>query len=423
VCQEARVCQEDSMVVAPSDAAGVAEGPLEGLRVLDLTRFVAGPFATQMLGDFGADVAKVEPPAGGDGMRHVDRMLGEPDSLFSMQLNRSKRSIALDLYRDEGRQVLDDMILAADVLIENFRAGTLERMGLDWPRLHALNPRLIVVRISGFGQDGPWAGRGSYDPVIQALSGLMALTGQPDGPPTVCGTVITDYLTGLYATIGTLTALQARERTGEGQWVDVSMLDATTSLLMTAISQYKLFGRKATRRGNKNPISVPSHVFVCNDGGHVHITAWSDPEFAKLCKVMGRPELPRDPRFGDVESRTRNDRAIEQIIADWAATMDSHEMERRLLVERLPAARVADIADVADNPQLRHRGHIVEVEHPVQGRVPTTGPAVRFSDTPVRDRFRMPALGENSADILSDWLGYDPDRIAALVEQGVVGTR
>lgn len=394
--------------------------PLEGVRVLDLTRFVSGPFATQMLGDFGADVAKVEPPEGGDAMRQIDEMVGKPDSLFASQYNRSKRSIALDLYSDAGHAVLLDMIAAADVLVENYRAGTLEKMGLGWERLQAINPRLVLVRISGFGQDGPWADRASYDPVIQALSGFMELTGQPDGPPTVCGTVITDYLAGLHAVIGTLTALQARERTGRGQWVDVSMLDGATSLLMTTLAQFHLFGRRITRRGNKNPVSVPSHVFRCADGGYVHVTAWMDSEFRRLAAAMQMPELVEDPRFVSIETRVANDKAIEGIIEAWTLTLDSREVERRLLAERLPAARVADLGDVATNPQLRHRGHFIDVELPLQGKVPATGPAVRFSDTPARDRFRMPLVGQDTADLLSDWLGYDSDRIDRLARDAVV---
>lgn len=396
--------------------------PLEGIRVLDLTRFVSGPFATQMLGDFGADVAKIEPPGSGDGMRHIDDLVGKPDSLFVSQFNRSKRSVALDLYSEAGRAVLEEMVAVADVMVENYRAGTLEKMGLGWDRLRQLNPRLVLVRISGFGQDGPWADRASYDPVIQALSGFMELTGQPDGPPTVCGTVITDYLTGMYAVIGALTALQARERTGEGQWVDVAMLDGATTLLMTTIAQFKLFGRKVTRRGNKNPVSVPSHVFRCADGGYVHVTAWMDTEFARLCAAMQMPELASDPRFDTIDHRVANDRAIEGIIADWTIGLDSFEVERRLLEQRLPAARVADLGDVAENPQLKHRGHFIDLEMPLQGTVPSTGPAVRFSATPSRDRFRVPLLGQDTADLLSDWLDYDAERIGRLARDAVIGT-
>ncbi|MDF1722054.1 MAG: CoA transferase [Minwuia sp.] len=404
---------------APEPGPG---GALAGIRVLDLTRYVAGPHATQIMGDFGADVVKVESLPGGDGTRYADTNAGAPDSMFWMTINRSKRSLALDLRSPEGLEVLTELVKSADVLIENFRPGVLEKMGFAWPRLQTLNPRLILARVSGFGQDGPWAGRASYDPVIQALSGIMELTGQPDGPPTVCGTIITDYLTALHAVIGVVTALQARERSGKGQWVDVSMLDGATSLLMTAIPEYLMLGRQRTRRGNKNPISVPSHSFECSDGRYVHLTAWTDGEFAKLSTAMAMPDLPRDPRFVDVASRRANDRAIETIVAGWMLQRDSVAAEDILLAHGLPAARVATIAEMVDSPQMKHRGHIRDVEHPLQGKIPVAGPAIRFSEHPIPERLETPVLGQHSAEVLRDWLGLDDAAIDALSAAGTVET-
>jgi crotonobetainyl-CoA:carnitine CoA-transferase CaiB-like acyl-CoA transferase len=294
-------------------------------------------------------------------------------------------------------------------------------MGFGWEELKALNPRLVFVRISGFGQDGPWAGRAAYDPVIQALSGIQELTGPADGPPTVCGTIVTDYITGLHAAIGTLTALQARERTGEGQWVDVAILDGVTTMLNTVMSEYLMHGREKRRQGNKNPVSVPSHTFPCRDGRHVHLTAANDSDFAKICKVMGRPELTADPRFKDMELRKINYAECERIVTEWTMSLEAAEVERLLLAEKLATARVATIAEVAENPQLKHRGHFVEVEHPTQGRIPVAGPAVRFSETPVRSDRRIPMTGEHTGGVLRDWAGYAPERIAKLEADGVVG--
>lgn len=394
--------------------------PLEGIRVLDLTRYVSGPHASQMLADFGADVAKVEDPTRGDPARHLDRLAGGPDSLFAITLSRGKRSVGLDLYQDEGRAVLADLVRSADVMLENYRPGTLERMGFGWERLQELNPRLILARISGFGQDGPWAQRASYDPVIQAVSGLMELTGPADGPPTVCGTIMTDYLTGVHAVVGVLAALQGRERTGRGQWVDVAMLDGATSILMTVLPEYLMHGRKRTRRGNKNPISVPSHCFRCRDGRYLHVTAAADGEFARLCEAMQRTDLLDDPRFSDMETRKQNDVALETIVGDWLADLDSDDAERRLLAVKLPTGRVADIADVAENEQLRHRGHIVDAEHPIQGRIPVAGPPVRFSDTPPDRHYRIPLVGEHTGDVLREWLGYSDQRLGELATAGVI---
>ena len=395
-------------------------GPLDGIRVLDLTRFVSGPHATQMLGDFGADVVKVEPPGIGDPTRVLDRMAGEPDSLFAITISRSKRSLALDLYSEEGKAVLTDLIKAADVLVENFRPGTMERMGFGWEQVKEINQRLVFVRVSGFGQDGPWAGRAAYDPVIQALSGFMELTGPADGPPTVCGTIITDYLTGLHTVIGTLTALQSRERTGVGQWVDVAMLDGATTLLNTVLPEFFLHGRARTRQGNLNPISVPSQTFPCRDGRYVHITAANDLDFVKICKVMGRPDLPEDPRYATIESRKLHQQPSEQLITDWTMGLDSEEVERLLLAEKLAITRVATIEDVATNPQLAHRGHFVDVEHPIQGKVKVAGPAIRFSGHPMPDNHRIPLAGQHSEEILRDWLGYDAERLSALQTAGTI---
>ena len=395
-------------------------GPLDGIRVLDLSRFVSGPHATQMMADFGADVVKVEPPGSGDPTRQLDKMAGEPDSLFAITISRGKRSLALDLYSDEGKAVLADLIKSADVLVENFRPGTMERMGFGWEAVKALNCRLVFVRVSGFGQDGPWAGRAAYDPVIQALSGLMELTGPAEGPPTVCGTIITDYLSGLHTVIGTLTALQSRERTGEGQWVDIAMLDGATSMLNTVLPEYFLHGRARTRQGNLNPISVPSQTFPCRDGRWVHITAANDADFVKISRVIGRPDLPDDPRFATIEARKQQQPPIEQIITEWTMSHDSDEVERLLLAEKLAVTRVATIDDVATNPQLAHRGHFVDVEHPVQGKIKVAGPAVRFSGHPPPENHRIPLVGEHTAEVLAEWLGYDAQRLAALREAGAI---
>jgi crotonobetainyl-CoA:carnitine CoA-transferase CaiB-like acyl-CoA transferase len=396
-------------------------GPLEGIRVLDLTRFVSGPHATQMMADFGADVVKVEPPGTGDPTRELDRLAGEPDSLFAITISRGKRSLALDLYSEAGKAVLADLIKTADVLVENFRPGTMERMGFGWEEVKSLNPRLVFVRVSGFGQDGPWAGRAAYDPVIQALSGFMELTGAADGPPTVCGTIITDYLTGLHTVIGTLTALQSRERTGEGQWVDVAMLDGATTMLNTVLPDYFINGRLRTRQGNLNPISVPSQTFPCRDGRWVHITAANDADFVKICKVMGRPELPLDPRFNSIEKRKLQQQPIEQEITKWTMSLDSEDVERLLLAEKLAITRVANIEDVANNPQLKHRGHFVEVEHPIQGRIKVAGPAIRFSAHPMPQNHRIPLAGQHTDEVLRDGLSYAPERIGQLQANGVIG--
>jgi crotonobetainyl-CoA:carnitine CoA-transferase CaiB-like acyl-CoA transferase len=402
---------------AAADQRGA--GALDGVRVVDLARFIAGPYCAMLLGDMGADVVKVEPPGRGENSRGFAPFV-EGESLYTMVFNRNKRSLTLDLRSDAGREVLRELLRKADVLVENYVPGTLEKMGFDWDTLHALNPRLIVTRISGFGQSGPMSRKPCFDVIAQTMSGLMDITGDPDGRPIMAGTYIVDYSTGLYATIGTLGALQARERSGKGQIVDVALLDSAMSMLMTAIPEQLLLGRTMTRRGNRDRYGAPANTFPTSDGEWVHLASAGEPMFRALMETMGRPELADDPRFTSNDARMANVEALEDHIADWTRTLTAAAVLAKLQAIGVPSAKVARVSELVVNPHLEHRGQIIHMEHPKAGSVPMQGFSVHFGDSPMRLNHPPPMLGQHTDAILEEWLAMTGDQVGALRKQGVV---
>ena len=400
-------------------AEGAAAGALQGVRVVDLSRFIAGPYCAMLLGDMGADVVKVEPPGRGENSRGFGPFV-EGESLYTMVFNRNKRSLTLDLRSDRGKAVLRDLLRHADVLVENFVPGTLEKMGLAWEALQALNPRLVVTRISGFGQSGPLSRNPCFDVIAQTMSGLMDITGDPGGRPTMSGTYVVDYSTGLYAVIGTLGALQARHRTGLGQVVDVALLDSALSMLMTAIPEQMLLGRTMTRRGNRDRYGAPANTFPTRDGAWVHLASAGEPMFRALANAMGRPELGTDPRFRDNDARMENVEALEALIADWTRTLPAQELLAALQGIGIPSAKVATVSELVEHPHLAHRGQILRMEHPKAGTVPMQGFAVRFGDSPMQLRHPPPTLGQHTGAVLQEWLAMSDEDVSALRAGGVV---
>jgi crotonobetainyl-CoA:carnitine CoA-transferase CaiB-like acyl-CoA transferase len=402
----------------PEDALPKA-GPLEGIRVLDVSRYIAGPYCAMLLGDMGADVIKVEPPGRGENSRAFGPFV-EGESLYTMVFNRNKRSLTLDLRSERGKTVFKDLLRKADVLVENFVPGTLEKMGFDWDTLRGINPRLIVTRISGFGQTGPLASKPCFDVIAQTMSGLMDITGEASGRPTMAGTYVVDYSTGLYATIGTLGALQARHRSGAGQVVDVALLDSATSMLMTAIPEQMLLGRTMTRNGNRDRYGAPANTFPTSDGAWVHLASAGEPMFQALTKAMGRPELAADPRFRDNAARMANAEALEEAITEWTLTLNASQLLSELQAIGVPSAKVARVSDLIENPQLAHRGQILAMQHPKAGTVPMQGFSVQFGESPMRLTHAPPTLGQHTEEVLEQWLGLKTERIAELRENGVV---
>ena len=395
-------------------------GALQGLKVLDVSRFIAGPFCAMQLADHGADVVKVERlDLGEDTRANEPKLRGE--SVYFMTYNRNKRSFALDFRKPEARHVLHELAGKADVLIENFRPGTMEQMGCGWETLHALNPRLIMVRISGFGQTGPLSQRPCFDVIAQATSGLMDLTGDPNGPPTMAGTFVVDYTTALYATIGALTALAAREKTGKGQLVEATLLESAASLLMTAIPEQAVLGRSMRRQGNRDRYTSPVNTFKGSDNAWVHIAAGTDPLFARLVKAMGREELLFDPRFSTTKARVDNASAIEAEVQAWVSHYNVNAVVEAMDHAGVPCAKVSTISDVVDNVQLKARDQIVTIDHPRAGTYPTHGVTVTLRDTPGAVRQPSPLVGEHTRAVAAEWLGWPPERCDELIARRVIG--
>ncbi|HSU98822.1 MAG TPA: CoA transferase [Roseiarcus sp.] len=396
-----------------------ATGALAGLKVLDLSRFIAGPHCAMILGDLGASVVKVERVQGGDEVRALEPQMGG-DSLYFQVFNRNKRSLTVDFRNPRAQDLLRRLVGRADVLIENFRAGTMEKMGLGWPEVHALNPRLVMARISGFGQQGPRAGEPCFDAIAQASSGLMSLTGSPDGPPMVAGTFLVDYSTSLYATIGVLSALQHRNASGEGQLVDLSLLGSGISLLLTAVPEQAEFGRTMTRVGNRDRYSAPAQTFRTRDRRWIYLLAGNDAHFPRLCRIMQRKDLLEDPRFATIPARMANVDAIEAIVGEWVGARDAAEVLRLTREAEVSCAEVATIDEIVRDPRIRAEGHITEVSHGREGPVTMQASPIRMSKTPAEVRLAAPRLGEHTEEILSEWLSLDPREIAALKDSRVV---
>lgn len=382
-------------------------GPLDGIKVLDLTRFIAGPNCTKILGDMGADVVKVEKAGYGDDSRHLPPFQNG-ESLYGLFLNRNKRSMTLDFRHPDAAKTIIELASKADVLVENFRPGIMEEMGCGWEVLHAANPRLVMTRLSGFGQDGPYAMRAGFDGIAQAMSGLMSLAGDPDGPPMLAGTFYVDYMTGMYGANATIAALFARERTGKGQMIDVALLDSAVSVLTTALSSQADQGVTLMRTGNRDRYSAPANVFATESGDYVLIVAGTNPLFSRVCAMIGQPDLAADPRFSSVSARLENVLQIEAIVQEWCARHDTQDVIDALNRSGIPACKVATMKDVVENPQLIHRGQIAKINHPVAGEVTVAGVTMKMSDTPLSIRRPPPGLGEHTDEILAEWLDMNP---------------
>lgn len=393
-----------------------AVAPLAGVRVLDLSRFVAGPLCAQILGDKGADVIKVERPGGEPG-RHLPPF-HRGESLYFAAFNRSKRGITLNLRTAAGRELLLRLVRHADVVIENFRAGTLAKMGLDYAALAAVNSRVILVSISGFGPVGPYANRPCFDEIAQCLGGLASLTGPADGPPTLAGTFLVDYVTGIYAATGALLALYQRQQSDRGQHVQVSLLDTAVSLLNTTVTQYLLTGHIPIRQGNRNRNIAPGNIYRARDG-HLCIEAITQEMWERLAQLMGRPELIDDPRFREPDVRRDHALEVDRVVEAWLADQTVHEAVTRLTEASIPCAPVLDIPGLVEDEQVRSNGCIVYLAHPVLGELPLLGNPLKLPDCP--DVLRHPPLlGEHNREVYRELLGLGEAELDSLREEGVI---
>ena len=393
---------------------------LAGVRVLDLCRVVSGPFATMQLGDLGADVLKVEEPSHGDESRTYGPPFPGGESAYFMSINRNKRSCAIDLKSPAGHDLVVRLAAEADVVVENFRPGTLDRLGLSYDVLAQHNQRLILCAITGFGRSGPQADRPGYDLIIQGESGVMDITGEPDGPPVKVGTSIADLVTGLYCAQAVLAALARRDRTGTGGRVDVSMLDAMASLLTFNAGIYFATGASPRRRGNAHPTISPYETFAASDGW-LNIGVANDKFWALFCSVLGRPDLRDDPAFARARDRAANRVALKAVLQPLIQARPRAEWVTALTASGVPCGEIRTVADVCENPQLTDRGQIQAVQHPAAGTVRYVASAIRFDDAPPPPARPAPRLGEHRDELLSEWLGLDTAAVAALAREGAFG--
>ncbi len=394
-------------------------GPLQGLKVLDLSRYIAGPYCAMLLGDLGADVVKVEKPETGEETRAIEPLVGG-DSLFVMVFNRNKKSITLNLRDPQGQKILRELVSESDILVENFRPGTMEKMGCGWEVLHRINSRLIMASISGYGHDGPISDRPCFDAVAQAASGLMSMTGDPEGPPTLMGTTVVDHTTALHTTLGVLAALQARNATGIGQLVRSNLIDSALSLLMAAIPGYQLLGEEPGRFGNRDRFGAPSNSYKTLDGALVQIVAGGDARFSRFVKATKLSHLAKDPRFSTSTGRRENVDALEKEIESWMLLRTASEIVEIMAQHSVPCAKVVKISEVVEDPQLRHRKQIIEIEHPQAGKIPMHGFVTRLSDNDLSIRHSVPMVGQHTAEVLEDWIGYDNEVVKTLKNKQVV---
>jgi crotonobetainyl-CoA:carnitine CoA-transferase CaiB-like acyl-CoA transferase len=395
-----------------------ADQPLKGVRVLDLTRVLAGPYCAMLLGDMGADVIKVEEPGKGDDTRGWPPFAGG-ESTYFMSVNRSKRSITLNLKAPEGRDILKRMVRKSDVLLENFRTGTMEKLGLGYKTLAKLNPRLVYCAMSGFGESGPESHRGGYDLIVQAESGIMDLTGFADGPPVKVGNSIADLVAGMSGAHGVTLALLARQRTKRGQKVEIAMLDVMASLLTYQAGSYFNGGGKPTRRGNEHPSIVPYEVFKASDA-YLVIGAANDSLWERCCAALERPDLAKEPRYATVSSRVQHRTTLVPLLNQILGGRSADEWMKRLEAVGVPAGRIRTVPEVCESEHLKARGMLVSLPHPKARRVRMMGVPIRMHATPGRARTAPPTLGQHTAGVLREVLGLGARDVARLRAAGVV---
>jgi len=403
---------------------------LDGVRVLDLSRILAGPWATQVLADLGAEVIKIERPGAGDDTRswgppYLKDADGNDtgESAYYLCANRGKRSLAIDFTTPEGQRLIRELVGRCDVLVENYKVGGLKKYGLDYASLRTVKPELVYCSITGYGQDGPYANRAGYDAAIQAIGGLMSVTGEPDGKPGAgpqkVGVAATDLMTGMYAATAILAALRHAERTGVGQQIDLALLDTQVAWLANQASNYLVGGVVPARQGTAHPNIVPYQVMPAADG-YFMLAVGNDGQFARFCEVLGEPQLASDPRYATNQARVAHRDLLVPYLQQRLRTRPAAEWLAALEAVAVPANPVNRIDQVFDDPQVRARGLRVSLAHPRAGQVPGVANPMRFSQTPVRYGSAAPMLGEGTVAVLAGLLGLADDEIEALRMQGVI---
>lgn len=391
-------------------------GLLHGVRVIDLTRVLAGPFGTMMLGDLGADVIKIEVPGKGDDTRQWGPPFAQGgESAYFLSANRNKRSITLNLKSEQGLAVLKDLIRQGDVLVENFKAGTLARLGLDETTLQELRPDLIYCTITGYGYSGPYKDRPGYDFITQALSGLMGITGPIEGEPTRVGVAIADILTGIFAANAIMAALVARGRTGEGARIDLSLLDSQVAALSYVASNYLISGQEPQRYGNGHPNIVPYQSFKARDK-FIAFAAGNDYQWGKFCQAVGKEAWVQDERFATNPKRVENREVLIPLLDELFATKDAQDWLDICEQIGLPAAPINKVSEVFEHPQMQARQRVIDVEHPTAGVIQMVASPLNVLNNPPQVRYPPPLLGQHNEEILREVLGYNQEKIEQLKE-------
>ena len=398
-------------------------GPLAHARVLELGSTVAGPFCGRLLADFGADVVKVETPQG-DPVRAMGKHKPVEDggdvSLFAASILRNKHNISVDLRTAEGQQIVKDLVAVSDVVIENFRPGGLEKWGLGYDDLKAVKADIIMARISGFGQSGPYSPRPGFGIIGEAVSGLRHVTGDPDRPPARVAMPLTDYITGVYTAFGICMALIHRDRTGEGQVIDANLMESSFSLMEQFVPAFDQLGFVANRAGTTLPGVSPNGLFKTRDGRDIQIAATGQPLFRRFCEVMGKEEWITDERFATARARGQNQELLEGMVQDWVGQHDLEELEEMLTAKDVPATRIFTMADVFQDKHYAARGSIERVPHPALGDVAMAAPAPRLSASPGEIKWAGREIGVDTRAVLAEKLGYPAERIDQLIAAAVV---
>ncbi|NKY31867.1 CoA transferase [Nocardia speluncae] len=395
-------------------------GPLSNVRVIEMGQLLAGPFCGQLLADFDADVIKLEDPGRGDPMRQWGRNTSHGESLWWPVVGRNKRSVTCNLRTAQGQQIARDLIATADILVENFRPGTLERWGLGYEELRALNPKLVMVRVTGYGQTGPYAPRAGYGSIGEAMGGLRYITGDPESLPSRTGISIGDSLAAIFATIGALVALHSAQRTGSGQIVDSAIYEAVLALMESTVPEYELTGYQRERSGSILPNVAPSNVYPTADSSSILIAANQDTVFRRLAIAMGRPELADDPRYGSHTARGANQGELDDLVSRWTSQQIADDLLKLLEDSGVPAGRIYRAQDMLADPHFTAREAIVTVQHKLLGDFPVQNVAPKLSGTPGSIRWLGPELGEHTDEVLRDVLARSRSDIDAMRTSGAI---
>lgn len=407
--------------VGSETPAPSTEGALQGVRVLDLSRVLAGPFATQILADLGAEIVKIEDPGRGDETRAWGPPFTQGESAYFLSVNRGKKSAAVNLKSPEGSRIVRELAARSDVFVENFKPGDMARYGLDYQGLAALNPRLVYCSVTGFGQKGPMRYMPGYDFAVQALCGIMAVTGDPEGPPMKVGVAWVDILCGLYAAVAVLAALRARERTGRGQYIDLSLWDAGVAAMANVAQAFLVSGQEPRRYGNAHAQIVPYQLFSTADG-YVVVAVGNDAQFRRFCETIGRPELADDPRYATNPGRVANRESLVPLLAEVLAQGATARWLDALGEAKVPAAPVWTSSEVFRSELARARGTRWSVQHPAAGDLELVGsPLQHMSLTPARPGIPPPRLGEHTRWVLESVLHYPPETVDRLAREGAIG--